>query len=43
LGHTKDAFMQNCLRGICFYAANWQFEVKAKHISGIVDEVILIV
>jgi hypothetical protein len=26
--------MQNCLREICFYAANVQFEVKAKHISG---------
>lgn len=26
--------MQNCLREICFYAANLQFEVKAKHISG---------
>jgi hypothetical protein len=33
-GHTRDAFMQNCLREICFYAANLQFEVKAKHISG---------
>jgi hypothetical protein len=26
--------MQNCLREICFYAANLQFEVKAKHNSG---------
>ena len=33
-GSTRDAFMQNCLREICFYAANLQFEVKAKHISG---------
>ena len=33
-GHTRDAFMQKILREICFYAANLQFEVKAKHISG---------
>jgi hypothetical protein len=33
-GHTRDPFMQNCLREICFYAANLQFEVKAKYISG---------
>ena len=26
--------MQNCVREICFYAANLPFEAKAKHISG---------
>jgi hypothetical protein len=26
--------MQNCLREICFYAANLQLKVRAKHISG---------
>ena len=32
-GSTRDALMQ-ILREICLYAANLQFEVKAKHISG---------
>jgi hypothetical protein len=32
--HILQGFMQKILRDICSYAANLQFEVKAKHISG---------
>lgn len=33
-GSSKDAFMQNCLRELCFIAAIHQFEIRAKHILG---------
>jgi hypothetical protein len=33
-GSTKDSFMQNCLRELCFVKATHEFEVRAKHIAG---------
>jgi hypothetical protein len=33
-GSTKDTFMQNCLRELCYIEAIYQFEIKAKHIVG---------
>jgi hydroxyacyl-ACP dehydratase HTD2-like protein with hotdog domain len=33
-GSTKDSFMQNCLRELCFVEATHEFEVRAKHIAG---------
>ena len=33
-GFTKDEFMQCCLREICFIAATYEFEIRAKHIAG---------
>ena len=36
-GSTKDAFMQSCLREICFLAALGQCEIRAKHIQGEVN------
>jgi hypothetical protein len=31
-GSSKDAFMQNCLRELCYMAAVFQFDIRAKHI-----------
>jgi hypothetical protein len=31
-GSSKDAFMQNCLRELCYIAAVFQFDIRAKHI-----------
>jgi hypothetical protein len=33
-GSTKDTFMQNCLRELCYIEAIYQFKIKAKHIAG---------
>ena len=33
-GSTKDSFIQNCLRELCFVEATHEFEVRAKHIAG---------
>jgi hypothetical protein len=33
-GSTKDTFMQNCLRELCYIEAIYQFKIKAKHIVG---------
>ena len=33
-GSSKDAFMQDCLRELCYMAAVFQFDIKAKHILG---------
>ena len=33
-GSTKDTFMQNFLRELCYIEAIYQFEIKAKHIVG---------
>ncbi|VDI36493.1 Hypothetical predicted protein [Mytilus galloprovincialis] len=34
-GSSKDAFMQTCLRELCFIQASFQFEVRARHILGV--------
>ena len=34
-GSSKDAFMQNCLRELCYMAAVFQFDIRAKHIFGV--------
>ena len=33
-GSTKDSFMQNCLRELCFVEATYAFKIRAKHIAG---------
>jgi hypothetical protein len=33
-GSTKDSFMQNCLRELCFVEATHELEVRAKLIAG---------
>ncbi|CAC5380593.1 unnamed protein product [Mytilus coruscus] len=34
-GCTRDAYMQCCLREILFYAAKYNFEIKAVHFPGV--------
>jgi hypothetical protein len=34
-GSSKDAFMQDCLRELCYIAAVFQFDIRAKHIFGV--------
>lgn len=34
-GSSRSDFMQSCLREICFLAASHEFELRAKHISGV--------
>ena len=34
-GKTKDSFLQDCVREICFLAASHEFEIKAVHRPGI--------
>ena len=38
-GATRDVFLQNCLREICFLAASHQFEIRAQHLSGVDNRV----
>lgn len=34
-GHSRDSFMQKCLREICYVASVFQFHVRARHIEGV--------
>jgi hypothetical protein len=34
-GRTRDIFLQQCLREICYQAALNNFEIRAKHIAGV--------
>jgi hypothetical protein len=34
-GRTRDAFLQSCLRELCFVAAIHEFEMRAVHIAGV--------
>ncbi|MES9902603.1 MAG: hypothetical protein ABW168_07960 [Sedimenticola sp.] len=38
-GSTRCDFLQSCLREICFLAALHEFEIRAKHISGVDNRV----
>lgn len=33
-GFSRDTFLQSCLREICFYVAVYEFQIRAKEISG---------
>jgi len=33
-GATRNEFLQSCLREICFIAAIYNFDIKARHLSG---------
>lgn len=33
-GSSKDSFMQNCLRELCYVAAIHEFQIRARHIEG---------
>lgn len=33
-GASRDPFLQQCLREICFWAARYEFELKATHLPG---------
>ena len=33
-GRTREVFLQQCLQEICFHAALYNLEVRAKHIPG---------
>ena len=33
-GSSRDSFMQNCLRELCYIQAVFQFDIRAKHIFG---------
>ena len=34
-GFSRDAFMQDCMREIAYFAALWEFELRAVHIPGV--------
>ena len=34
-GAARDPFLQNCLREICFWAAYYEFEIRARHLAGV--------
>ena len=34
-GASKNIFMQSCLREICFYAARFEFDIRATHIESV--------
>ena len=38
-GATRDVFLQSCLREICFLAAVHEFELQARHLSGVENRV----
>ena len=38
-GRSRDSFMQTCLRELCFYAAQGEFEIRAIHIPGVDNRV----
>lgn len=38
-GSTRDTFMQGCLHEILFYAAIWEFDVRAIHCPGVENRI----
>ena len=34
-GFSRDHFLQSCLREICFYAALYEFQIKANFLQGV--------
>ncbi len=38
-GHSKDSFMQACLRELCFYTALYQLEIRVVHVHGIQNRI----
>ena len=36
-GFSRDLFMQSCLREICFFASIFEFQIRAKEISGLCE------
>jgi hypothetical protein len=38
-GRSHDAFMQDCLREVCFYAAMWEFELRSVHLPGVQNRI----
>ena len=38
-GRAHNAFLQDCLREIAFYASIWEFEIKTKHIAGVKNRI----
>ncbi len=39
-GHSKDSFMQVCLRELCFYTALYQLEIHVVHFPGIQNRIL---